>query len=167
MSDARRAIRHVAAGGGRVLEVGTDLVTFKAGQRDGLGSLMLELVCPPGGGPPPHTDPAEELIYVLEGEFEFISPGPDGTATHRGSAGDTVAVPKRVAHTYRNVGSANGRLLVFFRDNEHMQPFFEEMGDGVTDPEGWAPSGPPDMERVMAAAKRHGVKPVGPPPGES
>lgn len=166
MSDTRREMRWVAAGQGPALEVGTDLVTLKAGQGDGLDSLVLELVCPPGGGPPPHTDPSEELIYVLEGEFEVISPGPNGTVTQPATAGDTVAVPKRVAHTYRNVGSTNGRLLVFFRDNEHMQPFFEEMGDLVTDPIGWTPSGPPNMERAMAAAKRHGVEPVGPPLGE-
>lgn len=33
------------------LEVGGDLVSFKASREDGVGSLFLELVSPPGGGP--------------------------------------------------------------------------------------------------------------------
>jgi quercetin dioxygenase-like cupin family protein len=152
---------------GRVLEVGGDLFTFKGTQEDGIGSLFLELVCPPGGGPPPHTDPSEELFYVLEGEFEFIYPGPDEPTTHRASTGDSLIVPKRAPHTYRNAGSDNGRLLVFFRDNEHMQPFFEDLGDFVSDPANWTSSGPPPIERAMEAALRHGIEAVRPGTADS
>lgn len=150
--------------GNASLEVGGDLIVFKASREDGVGSLFLDLVCPPGGGPPPHTDPSEELFSVLEGEFEFICPAGSETATVHATAGDSVVVPRRAAHTYRNVGASNGRLLVFFRDNEHMQPFFEELGDAVTDIAGWMPSGPPSIERAIAAAERHGIEVVGPPP---
>ena len=147
------------------LEVGGDLVSFKASREDGLGSLFLELVSPPGGGPPPHTDPSEELLYVLEGEFEFVCLAGAETVTYRATAGDSVVIPKRAAHTYRNVGASNGRLLVFFRDNEHMQPFFEELGDPVSDLAGWTSSGPPSIERARAACERHGIEMVGSPPG--
>ena len=165
---ASREVGHRTSGERDVLlEVGGDLISFKGSREDGLGSLFLELVCPPGGGPPPHTDPSEELFYVLEGEFEFICPTDADTVTHRAAAGDSVVVPKRAAHAYRNVGASNGRLLVFFRDNEHMQPFFEELGNPVSDAGGWTSSGPPPMERAMAACQRHGVEMVGPPPGVS
>ena len=60
-------------------------VTFKGSREDGVGSLFLELVSPPGGGPPPHTDPSEELFYDLDGEFEFTLSGPAGLASVRSS----------------------------------------------------------------------------------
>src|SRR5438445_1520976 len=115
MDTMRRPV-HRTESEGRVLEVGGDLITFKGERDDGLGSLFLDLVSPPGGGPPPHTDPSEELFYVLEGDFEFTLADAAGLTTTRAGRGDSVVVPKRAAHTYRNVGSANGRLLVFFRE---------------------------------------------------
>ncbi len=147
-------------GEGRLLEAGGDLISFKGMVTDGIGSLFIELVCPPGGGPPPHTDPSEELFYVVEGEFEFLYPSPDGPVTFRASQGDCFVVPRRAPHTFKNVGSANGRLIVFFRDNEHMQPFFEDLGDPVSDAASWNSSGPPSFERSMKAAQRHGIEPV-------
>ena len=149
----------------RALDVGGDLIRFKGSREDGIGSLFLELTAPPGSGPPPHTDPSEELFYVLEGEFEFVCPTGDGTVTHRTTSGDSVVIPKRTPHTYRNVGASTGRLLVFFRDNEHMQPFFEELGHPVGDLAGWTSSGPPSIERAIAACERHGIEMVAPPSG--
>src|SRR6059036_147170 len=106
---------HIGTGVGRALESGGDLVTLKATQQDGIGSLLLEVTCPPGGGPPPHTDPSEELFYVLEGTFEFVYPAGDDTRTFVAKAGDVFVVPERAPHTYRNIGESNGRLVVFFR----------------------------------------------------
>jgi quercetin dioxygenase-like cupin family protein len=164
LRDGSGVVHRKAGEADATLEVGGDLLSFKVSRGDGASSLFMELVCPPGGGPPPHTDPSEEVFYVLEGEFEFICPTGAEPVTHRASAGDSVVVPRRAPHTYRNVGASNGRLLVFFRDNEHMQPFFEELGDPVTDTAAWTPSGPPSMERAMAACERHGIEFVGPPP---
>jgi quercetin dioxygenase-like cupin family protein len=158
------AIVYRGSGEGRELEVGGDLVLFKASRDEGFGSLFLELICPPGGGPPPHTDPSEELFYVLEGEFEFISPGREGPAARRLRVGDSVCVPRGAAHGYRNVGTHPGRLLVFFPQNEPMQGFFEELGDPVPDPSTWSSSGPPPLERAVAAAKRWGIDFAAPPP---
>ena len=162
--DTVGSARHRTNAEGTSLEVGGDLVTFKGTREDGIGSLFLDLVSPPGGGPPPHTDPSEELFYVLEGEFDFTLGSPSGLKTVRAARGDAVVVPKRVVHTYRNAGSTNGRLLVFFRDGENMQGFFQDLGDQVTDPAHWVSSGPPALERVIAACQRYGVELAGPPP---
>src|ERR687896_2061455 len=110
---------YIGRGDGRLLEVGGDLFTFKGTEDAGIDSLLFQPVCPPGGGPPPHTDPSEEMFYVLEGEFEFLYPSPDGPITFRASKGDSFIVPRRAPHTFKNVGPKNGRLIVFFRDNEH------------------------------------------------
>lgn len=159
-------IAYRGSGEGRALEVGGDLLLFKASRDEGFGSLFLELTCPPGGGPPPHTDPSEELFYVLEGEFEFVSSGPEGLTPRRLQVGDSVCVRQGALHAYRNVGTQPGRLLVFFAQNERMQGFFEELGDPVPDPPTWTSSGPPPLERAIAAAKRWGIGFAGPPPGQ-
>ena len=153
-------------GEGRALEVGGELLMVKASRDEGFGSLFIELTSPPGAGPPPHTDPSEELFYVLEGEFEFVSLGPEGLTSRPLQVGDSVCVPRGAPHSYRNVGTQPGRLLVFFPQNERMQGFFEELGDPVPDPLTWTSSGPPPLERAMAAAERWGVAFAGPPPGQ-
>ena len=90
-----------------------DLLRFKASRDEGFDSLFIELTSPPGGGPPLHTDPSEELFYALEGDFEFVSPGPEGvTATAAGRG--NMCVPRGTPHAYRNVRTQPGRLLVFF-----------------------------------------------------
>ena len=150
---------YVRRGEGRNLEVGGDLFTFKGTGDNGIDSLFFELLCPPGGGPPPHTDPSEELYYVLEGEFEFEDASPEGRSL-RATPGDSFVIPKRAPHTYRNVGTSNGRMIVFFRDNEHMLPFFEELGQAVADPQNWVSSGPTPLEKALPAAQRHGIEPV-------
>jgi quercetin dioxygenase-like cupin family protein len=160
------AIVQRGSGEGRALEVGGDLVLFKASREEGFGSLFLELTCPPGGGPPPHTDPSEELFYVLEGAFEFASPGREGLTARRLQVGDSVCVPRGAPHAYRNIGTQPGRLLVFFPQNERMQGFFEELGDPVPDPSTWTSSGPPPPERAIAAAKRWGIGFAAPLPGQ-
>jgi quercetin dioxygenase-like cupin family protein len=158
------AILYHGSGEGRALDVGGDLFLFKASRDEGFDSLFIELTCLPGGGPPPHTDPSEELFYVLEGEFEFASPGPEGLTSRRLQVGDSVCVPRGAPHAYRNVGTQPGRLLVFFSQNERMQGFFEELGDPVPVPSTWTSSGPPPLERAIAAAKRWGITFAGPPP---
>jgi hypothetical protein len=100
---------------------------------------------------------------VLDGEFEFVSPGPERLTTRRLQVGDSVCVPRGTPHAYRNVGERAGRLLVFFPQNERMQGFFEELGEPVSDPSTWTSSGPPPLERAIAAAQRWGVAFAGPP----
>ena len=158
-------ILHRGRGEGTALGGGGDLFHFKASRDEGFDSLFIELTSPPGGGPPPHTDPSEELFYVLEGEFEFVSPGPEGLTARRLQVGDSVCVPRGAPHAYRNVGDRAGRLLVFFPQNEQMQGFFQELGEPVSDPSTWTSSGPPPLDRALEAAKRWGVTLAGPPPG--
>lgn len=42
------------------------------GEETGNSYAVIEMVVPPGGGPPPHSHPlVQETFYVLEGEIEF------------------------------------------------------------------------------------------------
>src|SRR5438552_1645058 len=55
----------------------------------------------PNQGPPPHRHAREdELLYVIDGDFEFVF----RDTRLRGGAGTCVFVPKGTPHTYNNVG---------------------------------------------------------------
>ena len=46
-------------------------MTMLAGKDTGDQLSAVDVRCPQGTGPGPHTDPWRESFYVLEGEFEF------------------------------------------------------------------------------------------------
>jgi quercetin dioxygenase-like cupin family protein len=158
---------HRRSGEGEALEDASGgLLVYKASSELGFDSLFFEMTVPPGAGPPPHTDPSEELFYVLEGEFELVSETPDGLSGEPLAIGEAVCIPRGAQHTFRNVGDTPGRMLVFFPHNEQMEGFFRDTSDPVSDPAAWQPAGPkqPPLERLMAACQRWGIGFAGPPP---
>lgn len=43
-----------------------------SGEQTGGNYAVIEMIVPPGGGPPPHSHPnTQEMFHVLEGEVEF------------------------------------------------------------------------------------------------
>jgi mannose-6-phosphate isomerase-like protein (cupin superfamily) len=146
----------------RALWVLGELVTYKLGSEDSGGaSSLFEVVVQPQGGPPPHIQHREdEWTYVLEGEFELLNEG----RIMRCRPGSLVYVPKGDLHTYKNVGQAPGRLLVGQIPGGALQAFFEEVGEEAIEKD--SPSvmdGPPDVERIVEIAARHGIE-IPPPP---
>ena len=70
---------------------------------------LIDMLVPPGGGPPPHRHDFEEMFAVSEGEIEV---------TFRGSqmilrAGETANIPANAPHSFRNVSPRTARLLCF------------------------------------------------------
>ena len=53
----------------------------------------------PGAGIPEHSHPHEQVVNMLEGEFELVV---DGRA-HRLKAGDVLAIPGDVPHSGRGI----------------------------------------------------------------
>jgi hypothetical protein len=92
---------------------------------------------------------------VLEGEFEF----PNGGDIVRSAAGSLVYVPRGNLHTYKNVGSEPGRMLVSQTPGGLHERFFEELGeeaqDSTTPP---VMDGPLDIERIVAIAARYSIE---------
>lgn len=131
------------SGGGRALEVGGDLLLFKASRDEGFDSLFIELTSPPGGGPPPHTDPSEELFYVLEGEFEFVSPGPEGLTTRRLQVGDSVCVPRGAPHTYRTLATVQAACS----SSSHRTSAYRGSSRSSANPSPIRRAGPPPARR--------------------
>lgn len=100
--------------GGEHLLVVTDVVTIKASGQDTSGNLLvLDVIVPPGGGPPTlHRHVSSETFRLLEGEFEFITLDPNNAlSTTKVTAGDTLSIPSMVWHNFKNVGATSGKFI--------------------------------------------------------
>jgi quercetin dioxygenase-like cupin family protein len=136
------------------------LMTVKASALQPSGRYAItEQLLPGGAATPLHSQTEdEETFYVLEGELTFYledgQPIPD-------SAGSFVHVPAGVAHAYQ-VHSETARILTV--TTAQHERFFRATSDPAQ-ARTLSPEGPPDLERVMAAAQEYGVDILGPPPG--
>jgi quercetin dioxygenase-like cupin family protein len=151
--------RHVAAGAGEVRNVLGSIITIKATGADTGGAYSLfEAVVPIGLGTPPHFQKLEEeSFYVQEGEFTFLI---DGETVVLGPGGYAM-VPRNVVHAFTSTGETAGRMLIMTTPGGFHENFFLEAGEPITDTE----PGPPDFDKLMAAANRWGVE-ILPPPAE-
>jgi uncharacterized cupin superfamily protein len=106
-----------------------------------------------------HVQPEDdESFYVIEGELTFYLA--DGRPIPA-SAGSFVHVPAGAPHAFQ-VDSENARLLSLSTpQHEAFMRAAGEPAQGQVLP----PEGPPDMDKVQAAAQRYGVEILGPPPG--
>jgi mannose-6-phosphate isomerase-like protein (cupin superfamily) len=100
----------------------------------------------PKSGPPIHIHQTEhEFFYVISGEFKVKL----GDRIMNAPAQSAMFVPRGTAHTFRNVGSEPGVLLVGVTPGG-LEKMFEER-QGV------------DAETNRALMKKHNVEIVGPP----
>ena len=70
-----------------------------------------------------HTDSAEEILLILEGEAEVSL----GDEQGRLSAGEVALVPAMVPHGLRNLGDETVRVLGFFSSNVVVSTFDQPM----------------------------------------
>jgi quercetin dioxygenase-like cupin family protein len=83
---------------------------------------ILEQTIPAGHGPPLHVHRHEtEIFYILEGEFEVTIDGRKVPA----SPGAMVVGPRNIPHTFRNVGTREGRLLLTVIPGRFAQYFID------------------------------------------
>lgn len=154
---------HLGSGeGSKSLWVLGELVTYKVtAEQTGGAYSLFEVVTRPGGSSSPHIQHQEdECFYVLEGEFEFLNNG----GVVEASAGSLVYVPRGNLHTYKNVGSEPGRMLVSQTPGGLHERFFKELGEEaqrLTAPP--ALEGQPDIRRIAMAAAKYGIE-IPPPP---
>jgi quercetin dioxygenase-like cupin family protein len=150
--------------GKTVLVGGADYITYKVRSAETEGAFFcFEASSSPGFGPPLHRHAYRELFCVLEGEYEFTVEQDGDLKKVLGRAGTVVSVDADVAHTFRNAGDAQGRLL-FVHMPAALEEFFEEYGVPVSRP-GELPDGlePPDFGEMAAALERNGVRIVASP----
>jgi quercetin dioxygenase-like cupin family protein len=149
---------------GEPLWFNRDLLTFKAtSEQTGGAFLLLEERSQRGKVTPLHLHPEEdESFYVLEGEILVHIDG----AEQVGEPGSFIAIPRGVPHAF-TVSSETARMLVLITPGSAAaEGFFRDAGDPAPERE-LPPPGPLEIERIQAAAERHGsVKLLGPPPFE-
>jgi len=68
---------------------------------------LIDMLVPPGGGPPPHRHDFEEMFTILEGEIEVTFRGAKSVVR----AGETANIPANAPHQFRNASGRPARLL--------------------------------------------------------
>ena len=76
----------------------------------GREAIQVRVDLAPGTVAPRHSHPGEELIYVLEGVFEYDIAGKKVTA----KAGDVVFIPAGTVHSAHNAGTGTASELATY-----------------------------------------------------
>jgi quercetin dioxygenase-like cupin family protein len=149
--------RAVVGGPGREMYWGPgDLYTFLVTGEDSAGAMFaVDCLVAPGGGPPPHRHLAEdEFFHLYSGSIAFSAGGEERTI----GAGESLFIPKGLAHSYRNAGAETARMVAVYTP-AGMEGWFREVFDAAHDPS-LAP--PPITEamiaRMLEAGPRHQVE---------
>jgi quercetin dioxygenase-like cupin family protein len=106
--------------------VGDTYTILVTGEQTGGRFAVIDMLVPPGGGPPPHRHAFDEMFHVLEGEIAITFRDRTVTAT----AGQTASIPANAPHRFANTGSAPARLLCTVAP-AGLERFFAEWGDPV------------------------------------
>jgi hypothetical protein len=86
--------------------------------------LHVETWIDPGGGVTPHVHPAiEERFEVLAGRPSFLA----GRTWTQAAPGETVVVPPRTRHAYRNETDEPVHMVCHVRPPSSLQAFLEEV----------------------------------------
>lgn len=64
----------------------------------------------PGASFPNHTHPGEEIIYVIEGTFDYVIAG----KTYTAKAGEVLFVPAGAVHSAKNTGTTKAAGLATY-----------------------------------------------------
>ena len=100
---------------------------------------------PPGGGPPPHVHAFEdETFQPLDPGFEFLVDGKWIPVP----PGHSLFASRGTPHTFRNAGSANGRILILVAP-AGLDAYLEKIG----------PLSPAsDMAEIISISEQYGIR---------
>jgi quercetin dioxygenase-like cupin family protein len=91
---------------------------------------LVEIFCPQGAGPGPHTDPWRESFYVIEGEIEFMIESEGLLKPRIANAGDSVSIPAGLGHAFR-ADSQSARALIISAP-AGLEAFFADAGEPLS-----------------------------------
>jgi quercetin dioxygenase-like cupin family protein len=138
-----------------VIEVGAMSIRFLVEGAESNGSVaVFELLIPANANmPAPHShDAYEETVYMLEGTATWTV---DGSTTELG-VGDLLCIPRGAVHAFDNRGDADAKALAVVTPGILGPDYFREAGAVLAD----AAGGPPDIARLGAVMRRHGLTPA-------
>ncbi|PYL88538.1 MAG: cupin domain-containing protein [Verrucomicrobia bacterium] len=104
---------------------------------------LIDMLVPPGGGPPPHRHDFEEVFTLLDGEIEVTFRGAKSVVR----AGETANIPANAPHHFRNASGRPARLLCLCSPAGQEEYF---MAVGVPVASRTAP--PPKLDEASQAA---------------
>jgi quercetin dioxygenase-like cupin family protein len=144
--------------------VGDTYTVLLSGEQTAGRFAMIDMLIPPGGGPPPHRHDFEECFRVLEGSLEVQV---RDLPPLRLEAGESANVPANAPHSFRNPGDSTARLLCTVAP-AGLERFFAEFGDPVPTRTSPAPplSDAERSQRLRRAAERapaYGMELLPPP----
>ncbi len=125
---------------------------------------MLDMLIPPGGGPPPHRHGFEECFRVLEGSVEVrVCDLPPVLL----EAGESANIPANAAHAFRNAAGVPARLPYKVAASG-LGRYFAEFRDLVPSRTSPAPSlsdaeREERLRRAIALAPEYGMEVLLPP----
>jgi DNA-binding transcriptional MerR regulator/quercetin dioxygenase-like cupin family protein len=96
----------------------------KVSGKDTDGAMCVFEFTGASGGPPHLHHDQDEWIYVVEGEFEFHV----GNKRFHLSAGESVFMPRKVAHMWGCVSGKPGKIINVYQPAGKMEEFFRELG---------------------------------------
>jgi len=149
MQTTKSKVGVVSAIEGKPLSILGHQVTLKLASSDtGGASYVFEAISPPGAGVPAHVHQHEdEVIYVLDGEFEVFFNG----QTQKATTGATLNFVRGIPHGFKNIGETPGKTLWVVTPGEQFGKFFDELAA--------LPSNqPPDMAKVVAIFGKYGMQ---------
>jgi mannose-6-phosphate isomerase-like protein (cupin superfamily) len=136
-------------GEGRAIPGPEGLTVKASGDETGGAAGVLEATSAPGFAAPAHVHhEADEMFYVLDGEFEILV----GEQRVRAQAGSFVRVPRGTVHSPQVVGDRPGKVLIIFVPGGAERAFDEFAALAA---EVGGPLDPADP-RVQAIAERSG-----------
>ncbi len=130
-------------------------LNFLLDGQDTDGTLVqFEMVVPPAGKvPAPHYHVSvDETLYVLEGTLTQTV----GNKTLVLQAGESCFIKRGVVHGFNNLNDVPARALVTLSPASIGPAYFREIAEVVNG------GGPPDIQKILAIMKRHGLEPVKP-----
>lgn len=104
---------------------------------------LIDMLVPPGGGPPPHRHDFEEMFTILQGEIEVTFRGEKSVVR----AGETVNIPANAPHFFRNASKRPARMLCMCSP-AGQEEFFMKLGVAVTS----RTAPPPKLDEAAQAA---------------
>ena len=148
--------------------VGDTYTVLLSGEQTDGRFAMLDMLIPPGGGPPPHRHNFEECFRVLAGSIEVRL---RDLPPVRLEAGDSANIPANAPHAFRNTADEDARLLCTVAP-AGLERFFAEFGDPVPTRTSPAPElsdaeRRDRLERAAAKAPEYGIEMLAPGQGQS
>jgi quercetin dioxygenase-like cupin family protein len=104
---------------------------------------LIDMLVPPGGGPPPHRHDFEEMFTILEGDIEVTFRGAKSVV----QAGETVNIPANAPHEFHNKTERPARLLCLCSP-AGQEEFFSAVGVPVAS----RTTPPPKLDQPAQAA---------------